>query len=177
MQLGFAQVDSPLGLMSLATTDNGVCALGFADQWPRLVERMAARFGEFEFHATAQSEEAAAAIAAYFEGELTAIDALAVDVAGTNFQQRVWRSLRRIPVGETCSYQELAADAGAPKAVRAAGTANGANLVAIVIPCHRVIRSGGGLGGYGGGLDRKARLLQHEGAAVKLDHVVAQVGS
>jgi AraC family transcriptional regulator of adaptative response/methylated-DNA-[protein]-cysteine methyltransferase len=88
---------------------------------------------------------------------------------GTAFQEAVWRELRRIPPGETRSYAELAAAAGNPKAVRAAGSANGANNVAVLIPCHRVIRTGGNLGGYAYGLEIKRKLLEKEGVRLKLD--------
>ena len=105
------------------------------------------------------------------EGALEAIERplaapeLPIDVAGTAFQEAVWRELRKIPVGETRSYAEIAAAIGQPKAVRAVGTANGDNHVAVLIPCHRVIRSDGSLGGYAGGLDRKRKLLAAEGHA------------
>ena len=88
---------------------------------------------------------------------------LPIDVAGTAFQEAVWRELRRIPPGETRSYAEIAAAIGQPKAVRAVGSANGDNHVAVLIPCHRVIRSDGSLGGYAGGLERKRKLLAAEG--------------
>jgi AraC family transcriptional regulator of adaptative response/methylated-DNA-[protein]-cysteine methyltransferase len=88
---------------------------------------------------------------------------LPIDVAGTAFQEAVWRELRRIPSGETRSYAQIAAAIGQPKAGRAVGTANGDNHVAVLIPCHRVIRSDGTLGGYAGGLDRKRQLLAAEG--------------
>jgi AraC family transcriptional regulator of adaptative response/methylated-DNA-[protein]-cysteine methyltransferase len=105
------------------------------------------------------------------EGALAAIEHpaampdLPIDVAGTAFQEAVWRELRRIPPGETRSYAQIAAAIGQPKAVRAVGTANGDNHVAVLIPCHRVIRSDGSLGGYAGGLDRKRQLLAAEGHA------------
>ena len=95
--------------------------------------------------------------------EPLAIHDLPLDVAGTAFQQAVWQELRRIPPGETRSYAQIAAAVGKPGAVRAAGSANGANHVAVLIPCHRVVRSDGSLGGYAGGLERKRRLLAAEG--------------
>jgi len=100
---------------------------------------------------------------AYFNGDIRAIDALDADPAGTAFQQEVWAELRRIRAGTTISYSQLAARIGRPDAVRAVGTANGANPVPIVIPCHRVIGANGALVGYGGGLDMKRWLLAHEG--------------
>lgn len=103
-------------------------------------------------------------IDAYFDGDIDAIDTVAVDAAGTPFQRAVWAALRRIPPGETASYAEIAAAVGRPLAVRAVGTANAHNPTALVVPCHRVIRSDGTIGGYGGGLDRKRWLLTHEAA-------------
>jgi AraC family transcriptional regulator of adaptative response/methylated-DNA-[protein]-cysteine methyltransferase len=91
---------------------------------------------------------------------------LPIDVAGTAFQEAVWRELRKIPPGETRSYADIAAAIGAPKAVRAVGSANGDNHVCVLIPCHRVIRSDGSLGGYGGGIERKIKLLEAEGHPV-----------
>lgn len=100
---------------------------------------------------------------AYFSGELTAFD-LPIELRGTPFQRRVWTALQDIPYGETISYGELARRVGNPKASRAVGLANGRNPVAIVVPCHRVIGADGSLTGYGGGLDRKVWLLEHEAA-------------
>lgn len=101
----------------------------------------------------------------YFAGERVKFD-LMLAPAGTPFQQRVWQALLEIPFGETASYAEVARRIGSPRAVRAVGSANGRNPIAIVIPCHRVIASDGSLGGYGGGLDRKSFLLRLEGSAV-----------
>jgi methylated-DNA-[protein]-cysteine S-methyltransferase len=100
---------------------------------------------------------------AYFSGELTVFE-LQLDLRGTRFQQRVWAELQEIPYGETISYGELARRVGNPKASRAVGLANGRNPVAIVVPCHRVIGADGSLTGYGGGLERKVWLLEHEAA-------------
>lgn len=101
----------------------------------------------------------------YVDGDLHALDHLEVEAVGTPFQQRVWAALRDIPTGATWSYRDLASAVGQPGAVRAVGSANGANPVCVVVPCHRVVRSDGSLGGYGGGIERKAWLLAHEGAA------------
>jgi methylated-DNA-[protein]-cysteine S-methyltransferase len=101
-------------------------------------------------------------IDAYFEGEIDAIESVTVDATGTPFQKSVWAALRRIPAGETASYGEIAAAVGVPRAMRAVGRANATNPTALVVPCHRVIRSDGTIGGYGGGLDRKRWLLAHE---------------
>jgi len=118
-------------------------------------------------------DSVADAFAAYFGGELEALDDVATAAAGTTFQQRVWAVLRAIPVGETTSYADVAAEVGAPRAVRAVGRANAANPIGIVVPCHRVVRSDGSLGGYGGGPDRKRWLLRHEGA---IDPELADAG-
>jgi methylated-DNA-[protein]-cysteine S-methyltransferase len=108
--------------------------------------------------------EAVRQLQAYFAGQLRDFE-LPLDLAGTEFQRRVWLELTRIPYGETRTYQEMARAIGSPKAVRAVGAANGANPVAIVVPCHRVIGANGKLVGYGGGLPLKRRLLTLERAA------------
>lgn len=105
----------------------------------------------------------ARAFDAYFAGDIAAIDALEAAPSGTEFQRAVWAELRRIRAGTTISYSQLAVRIGRPDAVRAVGTANGANPVPIVIPCHRVIGANGSLVGYGGGLEMKRWLLAHEG--------------
>ncbi len=102
------------------------------------------------------------AVTGYFAGQLDVIDTVPVETGGTPFQRQVWRALRDIPCGETTSYGELARRIGHPSAVRAVGAANGANPVAVVLPCHRVIGANGSLTGYGGGIERKRWLLDHE---------------
>jgi methylated-DNA-[protein]-cysteine S-methyltransferase len=99
----------------------------------------------------------------YFAGDLRSLDEIEVEVHGTSFQRDVWMGLRTVAAGTTLSYSELARRVGVPAAVRAVGAANGANPVAVVLPCHRIIGSNGSLTGYGGGLDRKRWLLGHEG--------------
>ena len=151
--------DSPIGPMLIATTSKGICRLTFDDSEASL-KRLFPR-------ATVVRDDGG--LKELVEGALTAIEhpaaapELPIDVAGTAFQEKVWRELRKIPLGETRSYAEIAAAIGQPKAVRAVGTANGDNHVAVLIPCHRVIRSDGTLGGYAGGLDRKRQLLDAEG--------------
>jgi methylated-DNA-[protein]-cysteine S-methyltransferase len=104
------------------------------------------------------------AMGSYFKGDIAVIDTLPVETTGTPFQRSVWQALRKIRSGTTISYAELALRIGNPRAVRAAGLANGQNPIGIVVPCHRVIGSNGTLTGYGGGLPRKKWLLEHEGA-------------
>jgi AraC family transcriptional regulator of adaptative response/methylated-DNA-[protein]-cysteine methyltransferase len=152
--------DSPLGRMLIAATSKGICRLTFDDS----VDSLKRLFPN------AAVVEDAGGLRELIEGALEAIERplaardLPIDVAGTAFQEAVWRELRKIPIGETRSYAEIAAAIGQPKAVRAVGTANGDNHVAVLIPCHRVIRSDGTLGGYAGGLDRKRKLLSAEQA-------------
>jgi len=104
----------------------------------------------------------AVALRDYFDGEVTAIDAIEVSIPGDGFRARAQRALRDIPPGRTISYAQLAIAAGSANATRAAGTACATNPVGLIVPCHRVLRTGGGIGGYAGGLDRKRWLLEHE---------------
>jgi O-6-methylguanine DNA methyltransferase len=114
-------------------------------------------------------EHLATVLDEYFGGEVHAIDAVGVDARGTAFQHRVWAALRRIPVGETASYIDVAREIGVPGASRAVGTANASNPVSIIVPCHRVVRADGSLGGYGGGVERKRWLLGHERAGIGVE--------
>jgi len=157
-------VDSPLGPLLIAATSKGICRLTFDDS----VQALQRLFPNAEL------VEDDGSMAELIEGVLAAVKhpatapELPIDVAGTAFQEAVWRELRKIPAGETRSYAQIAAAIGQPKAVRAVGTANGDNHVAVLIPCHRVIRSDGSLGGYAGGLDRKRKLLEAEGVMQSL---------
>jgi methylated-DNA-[protein]-cysteine S-methyltransferase len=105
---------------------------------------------------------ASAALRRYFDGELTALDGVDVEMNGTPFQKSVWAALRKVRPGKTATYSEIARRIGTPAAIRAVGAANGANPVAVIVPCHRVIGADGTLTGYGGGLERKRWLLAHE---------------
>ena len=155
----WAMVDTSLGQMLVAATEKGICRLSFDED----EDTLATRFPRAEIQPAdaAMTELAKSAVAAVEHPDR--MPDLPLDVAGTAFQEAVWQELRRIPVGETRSYAEIAAAVGRPKAVRAAGSANGANNVAVLIPCHRVIRTDGTLGGYAYGLERKAKLLEREG--------------
>ena len=161
------RVATPVGEVLLVTDEAGaVRALDFADYEERMT-RLLARHAPGAVVMEGQAPKAVRrAVEAWFGGDLTALDALTVKTGGTAFQRTVWAALRAIPAGETRSYGQLAAAIGAPKAVRAAGLANGQNPVAVIVPCHRVIGAKGALTGYAGGLERKRWLLRHEGVAV-----------
>ena len=162
------EIPSPIGgiiLVSLETArEHPLCAVEFDDCLDRLHRSLKTRFKRYEMKATKNPGGHSRKLTAYFKGDLTAIDDLAVDSGGTDFQQRVWQGLRRIPVGETWQYGEMAKKLGRPDAPRAVGAANGRNPLSIVVPCHRLVGSTGKLTGYGGGLKRKEWLLRHEGA-------------
>jgi AraC family transcriptional regulator, regulatory protein of adaptative response / methylated-DNA-[protein]-cysteine methyltransferase len=156
-------VDSILGPLLVATTSKGICRLTFDEGEEALVRHFP--------NATLIPDDGS--MANLIGGVIAAIDhpqdapELPIDVRGTAFQEAVWSELRKIPLGETRSYADIAAAVGQPNAVRAVGTANGSNPVAVLVPCHRVIRSDGSLGGYAGGLDRKRKLLDTEKATVQ----------
>ena len=161
-EIHFAIGECSLGSILVATSARGVCAILMGDDPGELARDLQDRFpratligGDAEF------EGLVAKVVGLVEAPGVGLD-LPLDVRGTAFQQRVWAELRKIPRGETRSYAEIAAAAGRPKAVRAAGSANGANSIAVLIPCHRVVRSDGSLGGYAYGLDIKRELLTRE---------------
>ncbi len=151
--------ETSLGPLLIAATDKGLCRVAFDEDWTGL----AARFPNAEIaQGGAALADLAARVVAQVEDPARDTD-LPLDVQGTAFQEAVWNALRAIPAGETVSYAQIAAAAGRPGATRAAGTACGANAVAVLIPCHRVTREDGSLGGYAYGPDRKAALLKREG--------------
>ncbi|MGH2807564.1 MAG: methylated-DNA--[protein]-cysteine S-methyltransferase [Actinomycetota bacterium] len=156
------ETTSPLGSIRVASMHGELVGLGFEHGWDRVAAKLVKDFAGDITTVGRDRTGTARALESYFAGDLHALDTLEVEPRGTEFQRRVWAALRAIPHGDTISYSSLAERVGVPGAVRAAGTANGANPACLVIPCHRVIRSDGSLGGYAGGLDRKAWLLEHE---------------
>ena len=179
-----AVVSTPLGDMLALSSDEGLCALEFMSVWSARLQpsRRSARFQPSGLNRLTRLERRLATwfaphdivdeesdvisltrcwLAGYFAGTATNAD-VPLDMHGARFEQRVWRALRDIRPGETTSYGSIAKQVGAPSAARAVGLANGANPIAIIVPCHRVIGSNGALTGYGGGLERKSWLIDHE---------------
>ncbi|MEU3614508.1 methylated-DNA--[protein]-cysteine S-methyltransferase [Streptomyces sp. NPDC006872] len=151
-------IDSPYGPLTLVADDGVLCGLYMTEQRHRPPEET---FGPRDDSLFGETESQ---LEAYFSGELKEFT-LELHLHGTPFQRTVWAELRKIPYGETRTYGELAEALGNPSASRAVGLANGKNPVGIVVPCHRVIGAGGSLTGYGGGLERKQRLLDFESGA------------
>ena len=159
-------VDTPIGPLSLLTHGGQLIAGGFTAQPAVMHARLAPplRALTLEPADPADLPWLAKPVAAYFDGDLRALDEIPVYQPGTPSRQRLWAALRAVPPGTTVSYTQLAARAGNPRAPRAAGAACAYNLIAPVVPCHRALRTDGSLGGYYYGLDRKTWLLRHEGA-------------
>jgi O-6-methylguanine DNA methyltransferase len=163
-QIVVRMLSTPLGPMLAGVTDDGVCLLEFTDRpmLPTNLDVVARRLRHRLVVGTHPLLDALQRqLDEYFAGGRRTFE-LPLVAPGSPFQERTWAALAAIPTGETLTYEELAIVAGRPGAQRAAGTANGANRISLLVPCHRVIRKGGGLGGYGGGLWRKAWLLDHE---------------
>jgi len=171
LRLNLERVSTPIGDFLLAIDQAGrLHGAEWADHEALLQAQLCRHHGPkgFELRPVARTA-AGAAVRRYFRGELAAIDALPVAPGGTPFQHKVWRALRCIPGGETLSYAALAERIGRPTAVRAVGHANGANPISVIVPCHRVVGSDGSLTGYGGGIERKRWLLEHERRAGRPD--------
>ncbi len=165
LDVAYATTDSPFGPLLLAATPRGLVRVGLPAYDPEeALEELAARVSPRVLEAPAQLDDVRRQLDLYFEGQLREFE-IPLDWRLTDgFRGRVQRAIARIPYGETRSYAEVAASAGNKRAVRAAGSACGSNPIPIVVPCHRVLRTGGALGGYGGGLPMKESLLRLEGA-------------
>lgn len=156
------RMPSPVGELVLLEENGTLIGLAFGHRWARVhadIERHRGRLP----HLGRGETRARPLLEAYFSGKLEALSEVQWAAKGTVFQEQVWSSLPRIPVGQTWSYKELAAAVGRPSSVRAVANAVGANPVSIAVPCHRVIGANGRLTGFGGGLGRKSWLLAHEG--------------
>lgn len=165
LALSLSRSASPLGpILSLVDADGALVALEFADLEDRMARLLARQWGRTDIREAAAPAALSAALAAYWARDFSPLAAYPARHGGTDFQRAAWAALRAIPAGETRSYGAQAASIGKPAAGRAIGLANGANPIGIATPCHRVIGAGGALTGYGGGVERKAWLLRHEGA-------------
>jgi len=171
IQLETDLIPTPIGPMMIAADREGNLRVALFTEEEAVVRRqLQSHYGKdgFKFEPARNPHGLSGAIVRYFNGELEAIDHIPVATGGTPFQRKVWHELRNIPCGTTTSYGKLAERIGHPTAVRAVGAANGGNPVAVIVPCHRVIGANGSLTGYGGGIERKRWLLDHEKGSTRL---------
>jgi methylated-DNA-[protein]-cysteine S-methyltransferase len=164
LDVAYTTTDSPFGTLLLARTPKGLVRVGLPNQdADALLVDLATRVSPRVLEAPAQLDQARRELELYFEGKLTEFELPLDWQLSKDFRRQVLRAIARIPYGQTRSYTQMATSAGNVRAVRAAGTACGTNPIPVVVPCHRVLRSGGALGGYGGGLPMKQALLRLEG--------------
>jgi methylated-DNA-[protein]-cysteine S-methyltransferase len=167
-RLRLDRLTTPIGEALIVADDAGYLrALDWADREANMFRLLRLHYGSVVPELGAAPRNVKHLVRSYFEGDLGCLAAIEWRTAGTGFQRTVWASLTTIAPGETLSYGALAAKLGCPKSVRAVGLANGANPISVVVPCHRVIGADGSLTGYGGGIERKRWLLNHEGAAFR----------
>jgi methylated-DNA-[protein]-cysteine S-methyltransferase len=167
-RLRLDRLATPIGEALIVTDETGCLrAFDWADHEAGMVRLLRLHYGPMVPEAGAAPASLRLLLRRYFEGDIGCLRAIEWRTGGTVFQRNVWTALTMIPPGETLSYGALAAKLGCPTAIRAVGTANGSNPISVVVPCHRVIGSDGSLTGYGGGLERKRWLLNHEGAAFR----------
>ena len=162
----YTHIEVPTGDFWVAKTSKGIVQASIHKTQRRFLELLEKRVGGIPKYAPEEFIEEEKQLNEYFEGKRKAFN-FTFDLKGTEFQLAVWREIANVPYGRLTSYSNLADAAGSPKAVRAAGSATGANPIGLLIPCHRVIRSDGGLGGFGGGIPMKRQLLEHEGILEK----------
>lgn len=163
--VAYGSMDSPVGDLLVAVTDRGLVRVAFADEISdEVLEELAARVSPRVLRLPARTDAARRELDQYFAGERQRFDLRLDWSLVRGFAQGVLRATARVPFGSVTTYRQMAEAAGSPRASRAAGNALGSNPIPIVVPCHRVLHSGGGLGGYAGGLDRKRYLLSLEGS-------------
>ncbi|HVW10418.1 MAG TPA: methylated-DNA--[protein]-cysteine S-methyltransferase [Bryobacteraceae bacterium] len=165
LELFLDRLETPIGEMLLLTDTAGtVRALDWNDYESRMTALLDRHYGKggYKLEPARNTQALRSVVTRYFAGDVNAIDGIAVETTGTAFQRSVWNELRNIPVGTSISYGTLAKRIERPRAVRAVGLANGSNPIGLIVPCHRVIGADGSLTGYGGGLERKKWLLDHE---------------
>ncbi len=161
------RLHTPIGIVLLATDIDGVLrALEWEDCAARMKELLRRQYGLVTLNNGRAPDNITRALTGYFNGNLDCLKAVKWCAAGTPFQRKVWTALTAIPPGTTSTYGELAAKLGSPNAMRAVGHANGANIISVVVPCHRLVGSDGSLVKYGSGLKRKEWLLAHEGVTL-----------
>jgi methylated-DNA-[protein]-cysteine S-methyltransferase len=164
---GLDRLPTPIGTALLVTDASGVLrALDWEEYEPRMRDLLRLQYGAVDLTAARSPSGLRAALTAYFKGDIGRLQTIKWRVAGTPFQHKVWTALPKIPAGTTMSYGALAAKLKVPKAMRAVGHANGSNPISVVVPCHRLIGANGTLVKYGGGLERKRWLLEHEGVVL-----------
>ena len=163
MRIRYTIQNSSLGLVIIGFSYKGICFLKFGDDKNELIEDMKSSFKEANFEEISGNDDLVVKILKFIENPIEFPD-FKVDLYGTQFQKKVWKELLKIPPGKTISYKKLAERIGYPKAVRAVANACGANKIAVIIPCHRVLRSNGAIGGYSSGVWRKEILLRKENA-------------
>ena len=161
--LARSSISTPIGTLNLISNDQILIASGFTD-FNQLHDLLDVDEQDMDFKKASKVPAITDLIKDYFDGDLRAIDGISVRQPGESFSQAAWKAMRKISPGKTLSYAELAKRSGSADAVRAAGSACARNLVAVVVPCHRVVRTGGALGNYAYGLEAKEWLLRHEGA-------------
>jgi methylated-DNA-[protein]-cysteine S-methyltransferase len=161
------RLQTPIGTALLVTdADGALRALDWEDHEPRMKELLRLQYGAVALKDARAPKDIRAALSGYFKGDIDRLSTIKWRVAGTPFQRKVWTALTTIPASTTMSYGALAAKLEVPNAMRAVGHANGSNPISVVVPCHRVIGADGSLTGYGGGLERKRWLLEHEGVVL-----------
>jgi len=164
---GLDRLQTPIGIALLVTdADGALRALDWEEHEPRMRQLLRLQYGAVALEDARSPAGIRAALTGYFKGDLDRLKAIKWRVAGTPFQRKVWTALPAIPPGTTLSYGALAARLGMPKAMRAVGHANGSNPLSVVVSCHRLIGANGSLVKYGGGLERKRWLLEHEGVVI-----------
>ncbi|HQR90651.1 MAG: methylated-DNA--protein-cysteine methyltransferase [Caulobacter sp. 12-67-6] len=164
ISLTLDRLTSPIGEILLVTDEAGrVRAIDFHDYASRMMRLLRLHYGDTTLDEGVAPAAAREALTDYFDGQLDALPAISWATGGTAFQRTVWTALLDVPAGTTSTYAALAARIGKPAATRAVGAANGANPIAILVPCHRLVGANGSLTGYAGGLERKQWLLRHEG--------------
>jgi O-6-methylguanine DNA methyltransferase len=164
----FSRMQSPVGTLTLGASEKGLCGIYFYGRLP------APEKGDVWVEDRDPLRIYEEALMRYFRGELREFS-FPLDLRGTPFQIRCWEALRKIPYGQTCSYADIAREIGSPRAFRAVGQANHNNPISIVVPCHRVVGSGGSLTGYGGGLEIKEKLLRLEATQQALQFSLSAV--